>query len=75
MHFCRRVHLKQLIVQGSVYVLVYGSAAQLEEGPRENESLEGKTEECSRILGRDALEMVVGKEERKNGKGPFICKI
>lgn len=55
-------------MQGNVYVLVYGSAAQLKEGPRRNESLEGKTEEYSRNLGRDALEMVVGREERKTKK-------
>lgn len=42
-------------MQGNVYVLVYGSAAQLEEGPRRNEGLEGKTGEYSRSLGRDAL--------------------
>jgi hypothetical protein len=50
-------------VQGNVYVLVYGSAAQLEEGPMRNGGLEGKREEYSRSLGRDALEMVVGREE------------
>ena len=55
-------------MQGNVYVLVYGSAGQLKEGPRWNESLEGKTEECSRSLRRDALEMVVGRGERKTEK-------
>ena len=55
-------------MQGNVYVLVCGSVVQLEEGPRRNEGLGGKTEECSRSLGRDALEMVVGKEESENEK-------
>jgi len=62
-HFCRRGHLKQLVEQGNVYVSVCGSVARLEEGPRRNEGLEGKREEYSRSLGRDALEMVVGREE------------
>ena len=53
---------------GNVYVLVCGSAAQLKEGPRWNESLEGKTEEYSRSLGRDALEMVVGERGEKMKK-------
>lgn len=48
--------------------MVFGSVAQLKEGPRRNEGLEGKTEEYSRSLGRDALEMVVGREEGKNEK-------
>lgn len=60
-------------MQGNVYVLVYGSAAQREEGPRKKESFEGKTEECSRSLGRDALEVVVGERgERKTKKDLFI---
>ena len=60
-------------MQGNVYVLVYGSAAQLEEGPRRNEGLEGKTGEYSKSLGRDALEMVVGREEWKR-KWTFYLK-
>jgi hypothetical protein len=55
-------------VQGNVYVLVCGSAAQLKEGLRRNESLEGKTEEYSRSLGTDALEMVVGERGEKMKK-------
>ena len=59
---------------GNVYVLVYGSAAQRKEGPRKKESFEGKTEECSRSLGRDALGMVVGREERGKRKRTFYLK-
>ena len=61
-------------MKGSVYVLVYDFVAQLEEGRTRNEGLEGKTEEYSRSLGRDALEMVVGREEREKRKGPFYLK-
>ena len=72
-HFCRRGHLKQPVVPGSVYVSVYGSAVQLEEVRRKNESLEGKTEEYSRSLWGDALKMVVGETgERKTEKELFI---
>jgi hypothetical protein len=56
-HFCRRGHLKQLAVQGSVYVLVCGSAGQAEKGVKRKEGFEGKTAEYSRSL-RDALLMV-----------------
>ena len=58
-HFCQRGHLKQLVVRGNVYVLVYGSAVQVREGLKKKDSFEGKIEEYSRILGRDALKTVV----------------
>jgi len=67
-HFCQRGHLKQLVVRGNVYVLVYGSAVQVREGLKKKESFEGKIEEYSRILGRDALKtvVVVGDKGKEN---------
>jgi len=66
--FRRRGHLKQLVVWENVYVLVYGSAVQLREGLKKKESFEGKIEEYSRILGRDALKtvVVVGDKGKEN---------
>jgi hypothetical protein len=57
--FHQRDHLKQLVVRGNVYVLVYDSAAQLREGPKKKESFEEKIAGCSTSLRRDALKMVV----------------
>ena len=61
-------------MRGNVYVLVYGSAAQLEEGPRRNDSLEGRREEYSRSLGKIALEMVVGERGERKEKRTFYLK-
>ena len=58
-------------MRGNVYVLVYGSAEEVEEGPKEKEEFEGRIEEYSKSLGRDALKVVVGNRGGKERKRMF----
>ena len=65
-HFYQIGHLKQLVVQGNVYVLVYDSAVKL--GGERGKRIEGKLEEYSK------RETLWGKRGRQNGCCMFKLK-